>query len=621
MVITEDTWRKRILCVVVSLVISALHVCVAGSLIVETTSGTFRGSVQPSGAFAWKGIPFAEPPVGPLRFMSPFPLRNVNRSLIQDATAFKPSCLHYASTGSEDCLYLNVWAPSTPVSGRIPVMVWIVGGSFLAASPDTVDYDGGKLVSLRNSVIVVTLHYRVGPYGYLALPSLSNENPGRFSSGMYGFEDQRAALQWVRSNIAAFGGDPNRVTLFGESAGAIQTCLHIMSPQSSGLFHAAIMESGSCNVVANNGTVRFENGAMFVAYTRCANQTTQPDLLNACLRTLSPSEIEAAFSNSGTSDVFFPSQLLPGSEGFNLPDRGGLSIGQRLAVGSFAPVPVMIGTNRREMSYFAYSDPAIGGMTAATYTSLLRDVWAVDSPELQQTYAVENFPSPKEAFITMASEKFFICPARSAIRSFSRSGAAVFAYSFVHGPRHGALAKYNDTGAFHGAEIPFVFGNLPSSGHLVTSFDPDEQQLSDRMQRFWLNFAESVGNPNSIVSMDEYADMDSMWPQYTSVLEEIMILDVGKKLYGASFAAVYSSRCDLWDVNQIGAYAQLLLPNSACLNCPSTYAPGSSADSSTKGLAIAGIGLAVSGLVVATAAAVGSFLAYRKSAALYRHAN
>src|SRR5215472_5495564 len=224
----------------------------------DVTGGHLAG-VSADGVVSFKGIPFAAPPVGPLRWRSPQPVKSWTG--VKQASSFAPGCMQNSGQAgrfgappalSEDCLYLNVWTPAKTASDKLPVMVWIYGGAFAAGMTSIPTYDGTHLA--EKGVVLVSVAYRLGAFGFLADPELTRENGG--SSGDFGLEDMIAGLKWVKNNIAKFGGDRSRVTIFGESAGGIAVSMLSASPMAKGLFHGAISESGG-----NFGPERIDNGA------------------------------------------------------------------------------------------------------------------------------------------------------------------------------------------------------------------------------------------------------------------------------------------------------------------------------------------------------------------------
>lgn len=309
----------------------------AYALSASPTVATDRGVVEGEaldGYDRFLGIPFATPPVGPLRFQPPQPAAPWQG--IRDATQFSKRCIQ-APRGqtrdefSEDCLYLNVFVPHQRVQ-PLPVMVEIYGGGFTIGAAN--DYNGDAIAK-SGDVIVVTLNYRLGPFGFLALPELSAEG-AQAGSGNYGLLDQQAALQWVHKNIAAFGGDPGNVTIFGESAGGMSVCAHLTARGSRGLFQRAISQSGFCGVKGTQPHDALERGAKFAKGVGCE---PGPAVI-ACLRSKSADALQAGTSAMG---VFYPVW-----DGLVLPPN---EIGA-LRAGNFAHVPVIMGGTRDEASIF-----------------------------------------------------------------------------------------------------------------------------------------------------------------------------------------------------------------------------------------------------------------------------
>jgi para-nitrobenzyl esterase len=284
-----------------------------------TDKGPVQGTVSGASRLFF-AIPYAAPPVGDLRWKSPAPHApwTTPVSAIQPG----PACgqldaltsMSFDTTTSEDCLTLNVWAPKAASSSPAPVMLWIHGGSFVIGSGGSPDYDGQAL-SEATGAVVVTINYRLGPLGFLALPALHSEDPAHPSSGMYGIEDQRAAMAWVQKNVAGFGGDPQNVTLFGESAGGISVCTHLISPPSKGLFQRAIIESGACATgLATTETAAQTQGANVAAKLGCSPS----DL--ACLRGKKVDEVLLALPTSPFETITGGVSWGTVVDGLNLPD-------------------------------------------------------------------------------------------------------------------------------------------------------------------------------------------------------------------------------------------------------------------------------------------------------------
>jgi hypothetical protein len=232
----------------------------------------------------------------------------------------------------------------------------------------------------------------------------------------------------------------------------------------------------------------------------------------------------------------------------------------------------------------------LSNVNDATYPLYLKQ-FSQGIPEIMDVYAASNFASPREALLRLTSEGVFQCPARRMARYVAAQNVPVFSYTMNHGPRHGLLANMPWTGAFHYSDVPFVFGQV--DGRLVTSFDADEVEMGNRMRRFWLNFAESVGNANAVMSIDEYGQMDSVWPQYRADLDESIVFDVGTSLRTAT--AVHKTRCDVWDKYFLGPYAPQ--PQSSN-NVPTSGSP-STTSSETKDRADTAFGVSIAALALA----------------------
>jgi len=261
------------------------------SLSLVTDSGPIEGALLGTSR-VFLGVPYAEPPVGSLRWRPPAPKtpwQEPRVSIARGPTCAQGSPLDgaFATGSSEDCLTLNVWTPERPGSAPLPVLVWIHGGGYILGSGGDGAYDGQAFSETTHSV-VVTINYRLGPFGFLAMPELKQEDPALPSSGNYGLQDQRAALAWVKANAAVFGGDPERITIFGESAGGASVCQHMASPASAGLFARAIIESGPCDLISEEADA-FAQGADFAAALGCSGA----DMLG-CLRAKSTEQVITA---------------------------------------------------------------------------------------------------------------------------------------------------------------------------------------------------------------------------------------------------------------------------------------------------------------------------------------
>ena len=484
----------------------------AGEAPVVTTdkgpvAGTFKGQTN-----LFLGIPYAAPPVGALRWKPPVPAAAWSAPL--DATAYGPACLQSGEAGklapgtSEDCLTLNVWAPANPASEKAPVLFWIHGGSFVGGSGREFD---GQALSEATGAVVITINYRLGPLGFLAHPDLSAEDAAHPSSGMYGIEDQRAALVWAKANVKAFGGDPDNITVFGQSAGGISTCLQLLSPQSKGLFQRTIIESGACTTGSITKQQAEATGAGFTDALGCSNAA---DRLS-CLRGKTSDEVLLALSGGAT--------WFPFADGFNIPEPPR----KMLADGNFTKVPTLLGTTKKEGTFFVLATDIPDD---AAYAAILEATFPGKSAEIMALYPSASYGSPKAAYAEIYGDVAFVCPTRTTARALSNAGVATYLYQFVHEPL-GALL-----GPFHGAEVAFVFGGFENIGFGDNdlAFTPEQKQLSSVMQSYWFNMAKS-GDPNSAGA--------AAWPQYDAVSDQNIVLD----LTPSTQAELKQHLCDFWE--------------------------------------------------------------------------
>lgn len=497
--------------------------------LVTVAGGQVQGHLN-DGAREFLGIPYAAPPVGDLRWKPPTPAAPWGGVL--DAAAYPSACPQLPSlTGTasqqEDCLYLNVWTPSpAPVEPR-PVMVWIHGGSnqvgstgdFVPFPPyeDVRLYDAHVLAG-ANDVVVVTLNYRVGVFGFFAHGALATEDAGFPYAGNQGLLDQRAALQWVRDNIAAFGGDPGNVTIFGESAGSWDVCSHVASPLSAGLFHRAISESGGCTVgIATAG----EGATRASAISTAVGCNGAPDEL-ACLRAVPVSELlDATASNPealGTSGVVVDGGFLP-AHPRALFDAG-----------TFNDVPYLLGANADEGTLFFIGATEI--TTPAEYTATLQTRFGPAlAAQVEALYPLTSYPSPQAALVRVIGDSALVCPTYDVARRVSAAGRRTYVYEFSRvGPI--PVVTLLKLGAFHGAEIPYVFGSLepPTAG---------DRRLATRMQEYWTSFAERGRNPR--------ASRSTAWPRFRTKTYQMLRLDGrGERKDVVKIKNFRRTECDFW---------------------------------------------------------------------------
>jgi para-nitrobenzyl esterase len=475
----------------------------------DVTGGKVSG-VAANGIVSFKGIPFAAPPTGDLRWKAPQPV--VPWTGVKDASKFALACVQdemFAAIfgaprgASEDCLYLNVWTPAKSASDRLPVMVWIYGGGFVLGQTSVPMYDGTRLA--EKGVVMVSVAYRVGALGFLAHPELSKES-GK-GSGNFGLQDQIAGLRWVKDNIAKFGGNPNRVTIFGESAGGISVSMLAASPAAKGLFQQAISESGG-----SFGGPRYANeGGVNVPPLKVAEANGQKFLAKlgvtsiAAARALGPDKIMAAQGpGMGQADSFWPvfdGDVLPG-------DQYELYLAKK-----FNDTPVLIGTNSDEGALFVQ-----GKVTAAQFEQQVRASMGPNADGILAAYPhatdAEAFTSTKNFFreATFAWHTW----AWAKLQSEKGKGKA-FVYYFDH------RTPQSPGGSSHGSEMAYVFRTLEAGAGPLFGVPspprPEDVKLSDLMSSYWTNFAKT-GDPNGPGLPP--------WPVFSTADQKVLFFDDAK---------------------------------------------------------------------------------------------
>lgn len=482
----------------------------------STEQGPVKG-VEQDNMFAFKGIPYAAPPIGNLRFAPPAAPADRGDTVLQ-ADTFGAPCIQAQSTfgqsgTSEDCLYLNVYTPKT--GSNHPVMVWIHGGAFVTGSGGA-SYNPERLI--EQDVVVVTINYRLGALGFLAHESLRDPSTG--GSGDYGIMDQQAALQWVQDNIAEFGGDPDNVTIFGESAGGHSVLTHVVSPQSAGLFHKAIVQSGSYAPQQLTQAAAETRGQNFVNAVGCGTAADVP----ACLRAIEDTEVFLTNASAITGASLTPN-VRPGV----LPK----SIGKALTDGSFNWVPLMMGTNSDEYDLWAaYLLPA-PGVTAASY-SAYTNTYVAASPSDPTTIRDEYLTDAAAAFAdntadqqaahayaSMATDVAFSCNMLLEARASSQL-VPTYVYEFadraaptiIRDPETGEPRQgYIEPGAAHAFEIQYVLSSRETAEALFTD---DQLALADAMVQYWTAFARN-SDPN------QGTGGAAAWPAFIADSSENMI--------------------------------------------------------------------------------------------------
>ena len=460
--------------------------------VVTTSDGRVRG-ISSGGVDQFLGIPYAAAPLGDLRWRPPQPHGRWRG--VREATAFANHCPQVATpfglpSLTEDCLFLNVFRSARDDDDnnqgddeggdggherQRPVMVWIHGGALLVGESD--DYDPVRLV--QHGVIVVTINYRIGVFGFLAHPALTAESPAH-ASGNYGLMDQQAALQWVRRNIASFGGDPGRVTIFGESAGGLSTHSHLASPLSAGLFHRAIVESGAYSLAQPSLSVAEAQGEAVAERAGCSDQTAE------CLRATPVETLLGAL---------LATTVIPDVDGLVLTQ----TIGDSFTSGEFNRVPVIEGSNHDEWRLFVALniDLVSGPLTPEQYIPAIAATLGVSidvATFLAGFYPLENYPSPDLALSALGTDAIFACNSRKAIRLLSQQ-VTTYAYEFADedAPQLFLPPVSFPYGSAHASEIQYLFGLR----HTVEAPDltEEQQQLAEAMTTYWTSFART-GSPN-----------------------------------------------------------------------------------------------------------------------------
>lgn len=485
--------------------------------VAATESGQVQGVVE-GDLVAFRGIPFAAPPVGSLRWSPPAP--PVAWQGIRDAASFGHVCPQLDRVGQpigdEDCLTLNVFASASPGNGQQPVMVYFHGGGNSSGSAQDAPLDSPPLAA--HGAIVVTAQYRLGLLGFFAHPLLTTEGGG--SSGNYALWDQIAALQWVTRNIRAFGGDPARVTIFGQSAGGYDAEALLVSPRSQGLFARAAIESG--NAVSGGHLQSLSalqaKDASFVSLLGCG---TASDVLQ-CLRAVPAETVVSKQGKTAFGPVIEP-LVVPADPLAVLEQQG-------------SPVPLLLGTNREESTGFGDStQPLITDSVYATAVHQQFDHFGAGvGDQILLLYPVADYDTPNYALIAVHSDYRITCPTRKfALAATGSQRPPVWRYLFTHRFENNSSLKV--LAAFHGAELYFVFGDLTSiaSRNLSVNYAPSaaEVTFSDQMMGYWTRFAAS-GDPNGGGA--------PVWPSFDSAGEQVLQLDESN----SNVSRYHAAQCD-----------------------------------------------------------------------------
>ncbi|EGD72819.1 cholinesterase [Salpingoeca rosetta] len=483
----------------------------------------------------WKGIPYAAPPVGERRWTST--TKVTPWSSVKNTTTFGPGCpqqCHLPPLGcqadlSEDCLYLNVYAPLK--QGKYAVMVWFHGGRYEQGSEGVELYDAQRVVAAHD-VVVVTVNYRLGVLGFLAMPDLGLE-------GNYGLLDQQFSLRWVRDNVAAFGGDPSKVTIFGQSAGATSVSTHLVSPQSKGLFRGAIVESSPYALPLLTPDKAGEHYAVFAKDAGCNPSDKK------CLYSLTPDQVVTAQMTAQNKIwldrplvMFFP--WTPTVDGKLLPADPLTAIGK----GEYNKVPVVIGNVGQEAWPFVFEAfPKLNKLEAEALIDVIFGGHH-EPKEIRKMYPVPEHMDDYRPYISRLASDFIIdCSSRNVTLRMREDNVPVYHYVFDHawderghwGPNY----TFCEGHACHAVELPFVFDSAPLCG---VNFDAKEKQLTKSLTAYWTNFAKTLAPGTS---------HNVTWPVFTKKEQpSLNFTTAGVQSHVQN--NIRAKYCDFWDLSPKG---------------------------------------------------------------------
>ncbi len=490
-------------------------------LVVHTAAGLVRGIVRTSVGAEFLGIPYAQPPVGDLRWREPLPAKPW--SGIRDASNFGAACSqpllggawnrYDVANSQEDCLYLNVVTPAWPAAKPLPVMFWIHGGANLGGSGSGDLYNSGTLT--EHGVVLVTINYRLGVFGFLAHPALTAESPYH-ASGNYGLMDQILALHWVHDNIASFGGDPENITVFGQSAGSMDTGMLLTSPLAAGLFQKAIAESGAAFAPSVDPLTNAEQRGLDTA--AALNVPVGAEGIAALRKIPAPDLL----LKLGTRASDWP--------GFT-PDVDGWVLSRSPAAvfkaGSEAAIPLLIGTTSREFG----STESVDELRAAiTHTD--GDL----APQALALYGVAGDgqgtidPLYGAAGVQWNADNLFHCPIATEALWHAAAHRATYEYELDH-----AIPGQETQGALHSSDLPYVFGYFPKSGNIGGTFTDTDTRLAALIESYWTNFART-GDPNG-------AGLPK-WPRLEKTQSYLRFIQDGTTAVGAT--PLRGPQCDLY---------------------------------------------------------------------------
>lgn len=491
--------------------------------VVRTDKGSVRGETA-SMVTSFKGIPYAAPPVGELRWKAPRPAASWKG--VRDARDFGGSCVQGTGwdpgydqpTLTEDCLYLNVYRPSTTTKKNLPVFVWNHGGGNTGGAGR--DTNPAKFVT-RQDVVFVTLNYRLGAMGWLYTDGLAQDNADG-AAGNFGLLDQQAALRWVQKNIRAFGGDPDNVTLAGQSAGARNTCTQLASPGARGLFDRVILQSGGCNSPARTEADAATSGDRFAAELGCTTGTGQ----TACLRSKSPAEVLAAQQKVSQNSSVYGTPVLPA-------DPIALLKARRLT-----DLPVIVGgtSDERQQAVYGQYDYRGNPLTAEQVDTLIGSTYGADADRVRSAYDIGSYYSPTNAWGAIQSDER-ACSDQAQRDRFALD-TRTYAYEFAErdGPAFTSIWRLDTDypfGATHVNDLGYLWDYLGTA----LPFSSDQVSLSDQMISYWGSFA-ADGDPDVRYAPD--------WPRYRPSGDQLQfVAPSAEQVTTAEITTPH--QCSLWD--------------------------------------------------------------------------
>eukprot|EP00049_Salpingoeca_infusionum_P010555 m.182680 g.182680 ORF g.182680 m.182680 type:complete len:554 (+) comp14674_c0_seq3:190-1851(+) len=509
---------------------------------VKTEYGWIEGDYEAEKKLTgYYGIPFATPPLRELRFSSPVPPQPWNGTKSCKVDKFFKSCLQFSTNdhllyGSEDCLYMNIYVPDDATE-PLPVMFWIYGGGFNVGDGYEFGWYRGKNLAAKHNVIVVEHNYRIGSLGFLAHDALKNES-AQGTTGNYGTQDQLMALKFVHDNIAQFGGDPSRVTIFGESAGAMSVCWHLVNEASQGLFSSAIMESGTCSsaefFVTYDRATEFSQG--LINHVKCNGSDPI-----SCLRETNPRDLMMDGNDYQKINRTIP-PLAPVMPWGPVIDMSSMGLKARpidsIRAGNFAQVPIIMGTNHDEGTLFV--EPmknVVPGvkipLNDADADKVLAHFFnATTVTAVNTQYPKGNFKDQDDRLATVLRDFFFLCPTRDALLTINKFNVSTYMYQFNYEMSN--WIDYDLLGDYHTSELSFVFDN--EWPPIVHTFGPKERRMSDVFTSYWTNMAR-FGAPNYNLNKDQ-----QNWPVFEESKELSMNMIVPVKVD----AKLATDLCQFW---------------------------------------------------------------------------